>query len=65
MDADATIKAKEAFECLASESEHVVSHYHVDNCLFHMKAFKQSIHVAGQTLSFCGVNVHHQTGVAE
>ena len=65
MDADATIKAKEAFERLASESGNVVGHYHADNGLFDTKAFKQSVRVAGQTLSFCGVNAHHQNGVAE
>ena len=65
MDAESTIKAKEAFERLASESGNVVRHYHADNGLFDTKAFKQSIRVAGQTLSFCGVNAHHQNGVAE
>ena len=65
MDADATIKAKEAFERLASESGNVVGHYHADNGLFDTKAFKQSVRVACQTLSFCGVNAHHQNGVAE
>ena len=65
MDAESTIKAKEAFERLASESGNIVRHYHADNGLFDTKAFKQSVRVAGQTLSFCGVNAHHQNGVAE
>ena len=65
MHAESTVKAKEAFECLASESGNIIRHYHADNGLFDTKAFKQSIRVAGQTLSFCGVNAHHQNGVAE
>ena len=65
MDAEATVKAKEAFERIASEHGTTVKHYHADNGLFDTKAFKQSVRVSAQTLSFCGVNAHHQNGVAE
>ena len=65
MDAESTIKAKEAFKRLASKSGNVIRHYHADTGLFDTKAFKQSICVVGQTFSFCGVNAHHQNGVAE
>ena len=42
-----------------------VTHYHADNGLFDTKAFKASVTKAQQTLSFCGVNAHHQNGKAE
>ena len=42
MDAESTIKAKEAFERLASELGNIVRHYHADNGLFDTKADKIS-----------------------
>ena len=65
LDAESTVKAKEAFERVAADSGVNVLHYHADNGLFDTKAFKRSVQVSGQTLSFCGVNAHHQNGVAE
>ena len=57
MDAEATVKAKEAFERIASEHGTTVKHYHADNGLFDTKAFKQSVRVSAQTLSFVGSTV--------
>ena len=54
-----TIKAKEAFERIMADSGVNVLHYHADNGLFYTKAFKQSVQ------AFCGVNAHHQNGVAK
>ena len=65
MDADATVKAKQAFEQICSEHNVKIRHYHADNGLFDMHAFKLSIQKSGQNLSFCGVNAHHQNGKAE
>jgi hypothetical protein len=65
MDAKSTVEAKLAFECLSSSHGVTIRHYYSDNGLFHTKAFKNSINKAGQTLSFCGVNAHHQNGKAE
>ena len=65
MNADTTVQAKLAFERLAHSHSVEVKHYHCDNGLFDTKAFKASIQAANQTLSFCGVNAHHQNGKAE
>jgi len=65
MDGESTVEAKLAFERVASEHGVKVLHYHADNGLFDTKVFKASIHSANQTLSFCGVNAHHQNGKAE
>jgi len=65
MDAAATVEAKMAFERVAKDHGVRISHYHADNGLYDTKLFKESIRVADQTLSFCGVNAHHQNGIAE
>ncbi|MEM7283838.1 MAG: reverse transcriptase domain-containing protein, partial [Pseudomonadota bacterium] len=65
MNADTTVKAKSAFERLASSHGVHISHYHADNGLFDTKTFRDAIQKANQTLSFCGVNAHHQNGKAE
>ena len=65
MDAEATVEAKLAFEHIASSHGVTIQHYHADNGLFDSKLFKASIQKAHQTLSFCGVNAHHQNGRAE
>jgi hypothetical protein len=66
MDAEATVEAKLAFERTSSSYGVTIRHYHSDNGLFDTsKAFKNSVVKAGQTLSFCGVNAHHQNGKAE
>jgi hypothetical protein len=62
MNAETTAEAKLAFERVAASYGATVRHYHSDNGLFDTKAFKASISKAGQTLSFCGVNAHHQNG---
>ena len=65
MNAEATVAAKEAFERLAGSYNVLIKHYHCDNGLFDTVAFKASIIQANQTISFCGVNAHHQNGRAE
>jgi hypothetical protein len=65
MDAESTIEANLAFKRVSSSHGVTIRHYHSDNGLFDMKAFKNSISKVGQTLSFCGVNAHHQNGKAE
>jgi hypothetical protein len=50
---------------LSSSYAVTIRHYHADNGLFDTKAFKASVTKAGQTLSFCRVNAHHQNGKAE
>jgi hypothetical protein len=65
MDAESTVEAKLAFKCLSSSHGVSILHYHSDDGLFDTKAFKNYINKAGQMLSFCGVNAHHQNGKAE
>ena len=65
LDAASTVAAKLAFERCLSQYHVTAHHYHADNGLFSSKLFRDSIHTAGQTLSFCGVNAHHQNGKAE
>ena len=63
--AQSTVEAKLAFERYAKNHKVIIKHYHSDNGLFDTKAFKESIRLCNQTLSFCGVNAHHQNGRAE
>lgn len=60
-----TVEAKNAFERVAAEHGVTIGHYHADNGLFDSKEFKEDIRKCQQTLSFCGVNAHHQNGKAE
>ena len=65
MNAETTVEAKLAFERLFSTYNVNISHYHCDNVLFDTKLFRKTVNTANQTLSFCGVNAHHQNGKAE
>lgn len=65
MNAAATVEAKMAFERIAHSYYVVIKHYHCDNGLFDTKEFKLAIERANQTITFCGVNAHHQNGKAE
>ena len=60
-----TIKAKEAFELWARNRGVRIRHYHADNGRFAEKLWTDHCKSHGQTYSFCGVNAHHQNGVAE
>ena len=42
-----------------------IQHYHHNNRLFDTKIFKDAVYTSGKTLSFCGVNSHHQNGKAQ
>jgi hypothetical protein len=65
MDGASTVEAKLAFERVASSNSVTVKHYHADNGLYDTKIFKKLVSEAGQTLSFCGVNAHHQNSKVE
>jgi hypothetical protein len=60
-----TIEAKKAFERFSSTHGVVVKHYHSDNGIFETREFQDEVAVCQQTISFCGVNAHHQNGKAE
>jgi hypothetical protein len=63
--ASETIEAKKAFERFASTHGVVVRHYHSDNGIFETREFQDEVAACQQTISFCGVNAHHQNGKAE
>jgi hypothetical protein len=65
LDSKGTVEAKQAFERISSTHGVAIRHYHADNGLFNSKVFKDAIQKGLQTLSFCGVNAHHQNGKAE
>ena len=60
-----TLEAKIAFERFATTHGVQIKHYHRDNGRFAEKLFKQAVEASNQTISFCGVNAHHQNGIAE
>jgi hypothetical protein len=60
-----TVAAKEAFERFAARHHVTVKHYHCDNGIFAGATFCAAVQRANHTISFCGVNAHHQNGVAE
>ena len=60
-----TLRAKQAFEAFARGLHVEIKHYHADNGRFADNAFLNSIKEKDQTISFCGVNAHWQSGIAE
>ena len=65
VDGSATVKAKEAFERIATSHGISIKNYHCDNGLFDTLVFKTSVQKSHQSITFCGVNAHHQKGKAE
>jgi hypothetical protein len=65
LSSDKTIKAKEAFERFAAKHGVTIKHYHCNNGRFVDNAFQQACQQNKQQLTFCGVNVHFQNGIAE
>jgi Reverse transcriptase (RNA-dependent DNA polymerase) len=60
-----TLEAKAAFERYASAHGVTVKHYQTDNGIFETDSFRRSVELAGKTISYAGVNAHHQNGHAE
>ena len=65
MNGETTVEAEKTFERITATYNVQVFHYHSDNGLFDTKSFRESVQKARQTLSFCGVNAHHQHRKAE
>ena len=63
--ASETIEGKKAFEYEARQLGIRIEHYHADNGIFKAKEWVQDCIDNEQGLTFCGVNAHHQNGVAE
>ena len=60
-----TIEGKQSFERYAKTHGVAIKHYHADNGIFEAKGFQNALAMVGQTITFCGVNAHHQNGRAE
>ena len=65
MSPEETLNSKLAFEMFVASHGVHVKHYHADNGRFKDNLFTRDIEDKGQTISFCGVGVHHQNGIAE
>jgi hypothetical protein len=63
--AEETIDGKRAFESYARTHGVTIQHYHADNGIFEAKDFQTAVANDGQSISYCGVNAHHQNGRAE
>ena len=57
--------AKDAFLLYCRKYGVAVKHFHANNSIFESKEFRKSVESTGQTISYCGVNAHHQNGVAK
>ena len=61
-----TVLAKKTYETWCRTYGVTVRHYHFDNGRFADNKFLQAVsEYPHQTISYCGVNAHHQNGVAE
>jgi hypothetical protein len=60
-----TVEAKEAFERYAKHHGVEIMAYHAGNGRFADNLFKSHVETCRQKLTFCGVDAHHQNGIAE
>ena len=60
-----TIQGKKTFEKYAQDHGVIVRAYHADNGIFRANKWVTDCRDKGQTLTYAGVNAHHQNGVAE
>ena len=60
-----TVEGKRAFERYAKNHGINIRHYHADNGIFEAQGFQDALANDGQTITYCGVNAHHQNGRAE
>ncbi len=63
--AEETLEGKVLFEKYAQYCGITIRRYHADNGIFRANKWVQRCIEGEQTLSFAGVNAHHQNGVAE
>ena len=60
-----TIRAKQSFEKLALDHGVPVLNYLCDNGTFKSRDFVKHLNDHNQKVQYCGVNAHHQNGIAE
>ncbi len=58
-----TIAAKQAYEKFANPTK--IKSYHADNGTFAKEGFKDEVKEANQSITFCAVGAHHQSGIIE
>ena len=63
--ASESIRAKQVFEKFALDHGVIVHNYLTDNGTFKSKNFVKHLHEHNQKVQYCGVNAHHQNGIAE
>ncbi|KAL7477406.1 hypothetical protein ACHAW6_003210 [Cyclotella cf. meneghiniana] len=59
------IESKQASERFAADHRVHIKQYHADNGRFADSAFKQHCSQQQQSITYCGVNVHFQNGIAK
>ena len=64
LEASNTIMSKSLYEQEAEQSGVKIFAYRKDNGVYKSKAFKNDLELRGQTMSFSGVGVYQQNGVA-
>ena len=60
-----TVRSKNAYEIQAAEMGVRIQHYRGDNGVYKSKEFKRDLTDREQTMTYSGVGVHGQNGVAE
>ena len=59
------MEEKHAFEKYAATFGVKIQKYHANNGAFNTQVFKEIITTANQTITFSGVDAHHQNGIYE
>ncbi len=60
-----TLLAKHAYECFLSSIGVTAKAYHADNGRFADQDFQNECNLSNQVITFCGMDGHHQHGIAE
>ena len=63
--AEETIQGKLVFEDMALRHGINIKSYHADNGIFKARKWVEACRLKQQSLTFAGVNAHHQNGIAE
>jgi hypothetical protein len=63
--AEEALLAKRSFEREAALANVQIWKYKADNGIFHSALWKASCDLLQQTIEYCGVNAHHQNGIAK
>ena len=63
--AEETVLGKKAFEQYSAQRGAQIKAYHVDNGIFRANKWAHECRIQHQSLTFAGVNAHHQNGHAE